>query len=120
MKLFKKLKALTQNTRDRGLDRWVFQIYALNLANILIYIKFALYIQTIIAEYVDHDETADLFYHCAGLGYHQESSKGLAEWVCKILKNWDQYKENYHCSYLIKKMFGVQTAVTCLNWYTSK
>lgn len=73
-----------------------------------------------IAESVGHDETADLFYHSTVLGYHPESAKGFAEWICKILKDWDMYKKQPRCYYLVKRMYGVQVAATVLTWYTGK
>lgn len=69
---------------------------------------------------VDHVETVDLFYHTTQLGYHEESAKGFSEWICKILKNWDSYKNNHHCYYIVEKMAGLPVAATIMNWYTGR
>ncbi|XP_065220863.1 tetratricopeptide repeat protein 37 [Planococcus citri] len=74
--------------------------------------------QALIAESVDHLETIDLFYHTTQLGYHDESAKGFAEWICKVLKEWDTYRNNHHCYYIVERMAGLQVAATVLHWYT--
>ena len=73
-----------------------------------------------IAESVDHVETIDLFYHTTQLGYHEESAKGFAEWMCRVLKDWNTYKSNHHCYYIVERMAGLQVAATVLHWYTGK
>lgn len=69
---------------------------------------------------MEHVETMDLFYHATQLGYHDESAKGFAECICKVLKNWEIYKSNHHCYYIVEKMNGLQVAATVLSWYTGK
>jgi len=66
---------------------------------------------------VGHDETVDLLYHTTVMGYHQESAKAFAEWICKILKEWETYKQKPHCYYVVQKMYGLQVAATVLSWY---
>lgn len=75
--------------------------------------------QAILAETLAQgDEAMDLFRHCTQLGFNKESAIGYTHWVCSILENPENLKDQKY-RYAIENMHAVPVALDSMNWVCS-